>query len=397
MSQSLESGRNRDCISDSVSKLQRYIISEDYCGYDPFDTLESPIFRWPWLQSNRFLRMGLQQVFKRLPWNFRPLIGTKKGCNPVTLGLCIQALSYLGEVYPERRDHCHHEIERCLERLIQLQSRGYSGICWGYDFGWEARYASIPAFMPTIVATGIIANALFVCHQLTSNKIAIDLCRQSAAFVTNDLNKTYDGSVFCYSYSPHDQQRVLNATMKAARLLAQVYSLTGQSELLTEGRKTVQYVVNAQRSDGSWPYAVGDTRTWTDNFHTGYVLDCLDDYIRLTGDSQFQPILNKGFRFYREHFFSDRAVPKYYDTSVYPVDSTAAAQSILTLTRFGEESLAQRVALYMIEHMQDGEGFFYYRKSRMRVEKTSYMRWSNAWMFAGLSYNLFSMRIHDLV
>jgi hypothetical protein len=397
MGQSLESGRSRDRICDSVLKLERYIIDENYCGYDPFDTLQSPIFRWPVLRSNRFVRMGLQQVLKRFPWNVRSLIGTKKGCNPVTLGLCIQAFSYLGEVFPERREHYRHEIEQCLEKLIQLRSHGYSGTCWGYDFGWEARYASIPAFVPTIVATGIITNALFVCHHLTRNQTAIELCRDSVSFVMKDLHKTYEGPGFCYSYSPLDQQCVLNATMKAARLLAQVYSVTGQSDLLTEGRKTVQYVVNAQRDDGSWPYALGDKRKWTDNFHTGYVIDCLDDYIKTTGDSQFQPFLSKGFKFYRDNFFSNNGIPKYYDTSVYPVDSTSAAQSILTLTRFGEDNVAHNVAMYMIGEMQSTEGFFYYRKSRVRLDKTSYMRWSNAWMFAGLSYNLFSARQHDMV
>jgi hypothetical protein len=39
----------------------------------------------------------------------------------------------------------------------------------------------------------------------------------------------------------------------------------------------------------------------------------------------------------------------------------------------------------MICEMQDPKGFFYFRKFERHLEKTSFMRWSNAWMLAGLS------------
>jgi hypothetical protein len=46
---------------------------------------------------------------------------------------------------------------------------------------------------------------------------------------------------------------------------------------------------------------------------------------------------------------------------------------------------AERVALWMIENMQAQEGYFYFRKSKYCTEKTNFMRWSNAWMLAGLT------------
>lgn len=30
-------------------------------------------------------------------------------------------------------------IEELAELLISLQSKGYSGACWGYNFDWQAR------------------------------------------------------------------------------------------------------------------------------------------------------------------------------------------------------------------------------------------------------------------
>ena len=376
-------------IRRSVGELERYIIREHYRGYDPFDALTSPLCRVPLIGSSRVFKLALQQGMKRMPMNIRPLLGIVKGRNPVTLGLCIEAFSWLTKVFPERKDLYASEIKSCLEMLVQSRSTGFSGACWGYDFPWEARQMSLPANYPTIVATGIITNALFVCHTITNNQQALDLCRDAVKFVMNDLNKTQFGESFCYSYSPQDRQCVLNATMKGARLLAQVYSITGERGLAEEAKRTVRFVADAQHENGSWPYAHRDPRTWVDNFHTGYILDCLDEYSRLTGDDQYTPVMKKGFAYYRANFFQPDGFPKYYDSKAYPLDPTAAAQSMLTLCRFNDTATATKVALLMIDSMQDQEGFFYYQRRPGRVNKVSFMRWSNAWMFAALSYILF--------
>jgi hypothetical protein len=321
------------------------------------------------------------------------LLAIKKGYNPVSLGLCLQAYSYLMTARPEGKHQYLPEINHCLEELIRLRSQGYSGACWGYDFDWEARHARIPSFTPTIVATGIITNALFEYYALSGDARAVDLCQSAVVFVQRDLHKTYAGKQFCYSYSPHDRQTVLNATMKGARLLAQVYSATGERALLEEARRTVQYVVDHQHPDGSWPYAAGDGRTWIDNFHTGYILDCLHEYLRLSSDRSAGPAFEKGKQFYIDKLFSSTGLPKYYHTSLCPIDSTAAAQSILTLNRIGSADKAAAIALWMIRNMQHHEGFFYYRRHRLLTNKISYMRWSNAWMFMALAYTVMKQNV----
>lgn len=251
-----------DFVLERLFLLQDYIEREAYRGYDPYDALTSPLFRLPLLNHNKLLRWGFQQVVKRLSINTRPLLGIAKGYNPVTLGLCLQGYAYLSIVYPEKVDGIKFDF--LLSEIARLQSKGYSGACWGYDFDWEARYAKIPAFTPTVVATGFITNALFEYYQITRSQRAFDLCESATRFVMNDLNKTVEGENFCYSYSPLDKQVVLNATMKGARLLAQVYSVTKNQALIDEARKTVAFVVKKQQPSGAWAYATkkGDARTW---------------------------------------------------------------------------------------------------------------------------------------
>lgn len=376
-------------ISRSLEATERFILAENYHGYDPFDALTSPIFALPFFRSNRLLRLGAQQIVKRSPINFRQLLGIRKGYNPVTLALCLQAFAYLREVFPNKAVVYDEHIAYCLRELQRLRSAGYSGACWGYDFDWEARYARIPAFTPTVVATGFVTNALFEYYRHSGNETAYKLCRSAVDFVRKDLNRIEGQDGFCYSYSPRDRQVVFNATMKGARLLAQVYSVSGDSGLAEEARRTIAFVMQHQRQAGAWSYAHGDARQWVDNFHTAYVLDALKTYVEATGDDSFASNLKRGLEFYTGAFFTREGVAKYYDKSVYPVDATAAAQSILTLLRFGYFEKALAVVRWMVRHMQAPSGYFYYQRHRLYTNRIPYMRWSTAWMFLALAYLMY--------
>jgi len=375
-----------DVLEDAARKLEAYILNEGYEGYDPYDALNSPFLGR--LGGGKLIRFSAQQLLKRSPVNLRPMLRIQKGHNPVTMGLCVQSFTYLRDVHSHQKEHYQQQIELSLDHLRRLRSKGYSGACWGYDFDWEARYASIPAFTPTIVATGFVTNALFENYKMTGDQASLDLCLSATAFVLKDLSRSYEGDSFCYSYSPRDHQMVFNATMKGARLLAQVYSVTKEVKLAEEAKKTVQFVIQHQKEEGSWPYSYADARTWVDSFHTGYVLDCLDEYMKLTNDSDYGEPLRRAVEFYVRNLFTDDGIPKYYSNKLYPIDSTAAAQAILTLTRFGYIEQASKVAHWMIEHMQDRSGYFYYQKTRFYTNKIPYMRWSNAPMLLALSYLL---------
>lgn len=330
-------------------------------------------------------RILFQQGMRRFPLKLRKQLRIERGYNPVTLALCLRAFSDLAEVFPQEREPCESEIRFCMEGLLRLRSEGYSGSCWGYDFDWEGRYASLPAGTPTVVATGMVIDSLFQQYQRAPNEALLEVCTSAVNFVRHDLRKTHIQGSFCYSYSPIDNQCILNASMFGVRILVLGYELTDDTELLEEARRAVAFVIKHQRSDGSWPYAVGDSRTWTDNFHTGYILECLAEYARIASDSEAHSSVRRGLEFYLRHFLTADFIPKYYHDKVYPIDSTAGAQSILTLLSFGYKDQAARVAQWMVQAMQGDDGSFYYQKHRFRTNKISYMRWSNAWMFKALA------------
>ncbi|MFI5219330.1 MAG: delta-aminolevulinic acid dehydratase [Bacteroidia bacterium] len=383
-----------ECLLQAIQKLQKYIESNDYKGYDPYDALKSPLFKLPILRSNKLIRFAAQQTVKRSPLNLRPLLFIQKGYNPVTLGLCIQAYSNFIKIYPEQKNNYEKKINFLVDELTTLIPANFHGACWGYDFDWEARYSKIQSYQPTIVTTGIITNALFQAYQTTNNTKAHELIVSASNFVLNDLHKSYDAeNNFCYSYSPFDKQVIFNASMKGVRLLSHAYNLTQNEKLKSEAKQAVQFVINHQQNDGGWLYSTSATGGWIDNYHTGYVLDCLDEYITYCNDQTFQSNLLKGYKFYKENFFEDNKIPKFTDKKKFPIDCTAASQSILTLIRFNDSIIAKNLATWMIENMQSPEGFFYFRKFKNYTVKNSFMRWSNAWMFLGLSELLVAMKI----
>jgi hypothetical protein len=338
------------------------------------------------LRSLKIPRLAAQQALRRLPVNIRPLLGIPRGLNPVTLGLAVEAYAYLASVDRANAESYRARALTCIAELKRLRSPGYSGSCWGYDFPWESRWGKLRAYTPTIVATGIITNGLFSAYTLLGIEDAFHLCSSASEFVLRDLERTVepDGS-FCWGYSPTDRQQVINATMKGARLCAQVHSVAPNEELRESARLTTQFAAQHQRADGAWPYAVADPRSWVDNFHTGYVLVCFREYAQRTGDHQFEAVTEKGWNYYRDHFFEGGQVPRYFDTSTYPIDITACAQSILTLAAFAEGRMREVVCSWVVENMQKPDGSFVYQIRRTHTNRISYMRWGAAWMLVALS------------
>jgi hypothetical protein len=387
---SLAAARVRKALADTDA----YVVREDFKTNDPWDALLSPIFRLPLLNSSKYVRVAAQQVLRRLFVNVRPLLGIKKVVSVVTLARMLEGYAHLFAIDPPHRDYYGNRIEFCLRGIEALRSPGYSGDCWGYQWDWEPFYGSmpIPAGHPNIVVTGIVTNALFETHRLAGVQAPLDSCVSAAEFLLRDVERVVatDDS-FCWGYFPRDRQLVPNATMKGARLCAQVFSLTGDRELRDTARTTVKFVAAHQRPDGAWPYAVGDARSWVDNFHTGYVLECLDAYERYADDTSFSSAKARGWQYYRASFLTEDYVPKYYDHRVTPIDATACAQTISTLCTFGDVPAAAQVALWTIAQMQRPDGGFVYQRHSHFTNRIPYVRWSIAPMFSALARLLYAL------
>lgn len=388
-------------IKNAFQKLKHYCEDEDFKGYDPYDGLTSSVFNSiPVLSKNRIVKLAWIQFFKRSPVNLRRLTGIKKEYNPKAIGLFISGYCNLQRNTPSRNNL--DKIQRLADLALDLTSKGYSGACWGYNFDWQSRAFFQPAYTPTVVATTFVGNALLDAWEITKDQKLADSARSACNFILKDLNRSYDvKGNFCFSYSPLDNSVVYNASLLGSRFLARVYSITKEQHLLAEAKKSVEFCCEKQKADGSWSYGDLPFHQWVDNFHTGYNLECLAEFMRYSNDYSYEDILKRGFQFYITTFFTEEGVSKYYSDSIYPIDIHAPTQLIITLKSLGkfEEyiSLAEKVLSWTVDHMQSERGYFYYQINRFFTSKIPYMRWAQAWMFLAMSTYLFTTekKAHD--
>ena len=380
----------------SFNKLKAFCEAEGFRGWDPYDGLNSKLFQSiPFVRSNRFSRLAWIQLFKRSPINLRQLTRVPKDYNAKGLGLFITGYCNL-----YRLEHNSEYLDRVhflANKVMELQSPGYSGSCWGYYFDWQARAFFQPKYTPTVVATSFVSDALFNAYEITGEKKWLDAALSSTAFILQDLNRTYDeNGTFSFSYSPTDRTQVYNASLLGARLLSRAYTFTRDDAMKQAAKQAIQYVCNRQREDGSWTYGTLPFHQWIDNFHTGFNLECIHEFGNYAGDNTYRENVKKGLNFYLGNFFTEEGISKYYHNKKYPLDIHAPAQLMVTLHKLGvmkqNDQLADRVLNWTIEHMQDKAGFFYYQKKKWSTSTIPFMRWAQAWMFYALTYYLLENR-----
>ena len=388
----------------SFAALRSWCEAERFKGWDPYDGLNSKIFQaLPFFRKSALCRLIMIQGFKRCPVNLRRIALVPKEYNAKGIGLFLQGYCNLYKAVSARpeleekldsKEEILSRVHELARLLISLQSKGYSGACWGYNFDWQARRLFLfPKFTPTVVATSFCATALMEAYEVTGDRYYLDTALSSAEFIIKDLHRTPCSGGFLFSYSPlKGNDTVYNASLLGSRLLSYCYHYTHKEEYKELAEQSVKACCSAQKSDGSWVYGMLPVQSWKDSFHTGYNLDGLIAYQELCNDTTYSEAIRKGFDYYITNFFEADGTPKYYNDRTYPIDIHCPGQLLVTLARLHRydeyKELVDKVLDWTIGHMQDRRGYFYYQLKPGISSRIPYMRWSNAFMFCALSYRL---------
>lgn len=370
----------------SINNLERWLIKNDFKGYDPFDGLNSFLsgltFNIP------FLRRVIIQLNKRFPVNLRPYIGispekSSKGIAYIVRGDINMYKLTGGAKYIDRA--------KCfLEWLENHSCDGYKEYCWGNHFDYQTRGYYLKKGNPTLVWTALTGRAFVDAYNHLKNERYLKVIDSVCQFILDELpwKKTEHG--VCISYIKDKINLVHNANLLGAAMLAQGYELLDNVKYKNTAAEAVAYSAHHQRKDGSWYYGEENKYHWIDNWHTAYNLDSIKLYQNSTGDKSFSQTLEKGFKFYKNNFFLENGTPKYYVDKVLPIDIQCASQSIDTLTLFREYDtdnllIASKIANWTIDNMQDKTGYFYQWKNRIFTNKTPTLHWGQATMYKALT------------
>jgi hypothetical protein len=373
-------------VEAAILKLVAYCRMNDWAGDDPYDALNSPLFRALPFLDHRLPRLVLTQALKRSPVNFRRLLHIPKTQNPKAIALFLSAFVTLERIDAASQKN---DVKNMIERLCDLRSPRTDYWCWGYSFPWQTRTIVVPSRAPNLVCTSFVANALFDAFDRGRNSHCLDMALSAAEYILNELYWS-EGSNAGFSYparSLHSQ--VHNANFLAAALLCRAYRHTNDDKFLHPALRVARYSATKQHPDGSWHYGESPSQRWIDNFHTGYNLCALQAISRYAATTEFDAVIKRGFEFYRSHFLQEDGSVRYFHDRRYPVDIHCVAQSIITLLSFREMdssnlTMAQSILRWALIHMWDDRGFFYYRVLRSWTDRTSYMRWSQAWMLLAM-------------
>jgi hypothetical protein len=410
-------------LFESVYERARaWSSARGYAGHDPFDALNSRLFQSTPLKRSRLARLAWTQAFKRSPFSPRSLALVPEGRN--SKGTALFALAALSRFRATRSETYAAEARTLLEDLLAARIETASGAAWGYNFDWQGRAFYAPRGTPTVVPTAFAVRALVeAAHafgvdsgggaaRVESDKY-LEAARAACEFIVKDLNRSDESDIeVCFSYTPLDRTRVFNASLLAGEALATVGAMVGKDDWVEEGLRAALYVARGQREDGSWAYGADSYQSWSDNFHTAFILTSLARILDARGSAEDEggavvnrpgPVenhdetydelrraLSRGYAFWRSSFFLADGRPKYYHRAAYPADAHSAGAAVVAFAELKDSEadaleLARRVSRWAVRELFDRRGFFYYQRRRLYTVRTPYMRWSQAWMTYALA------------
>lgn len=378
---------NSEAIKGIALKLLAYCRSNNWAGYDPYDALNSRVFRALPFLDFKLARLVITQLVKRCPINLRPALLVPKTPNPKGVALFLSAMVKLSRSGVLREGP---EIQSLAEMLLTLRSPGERDSCWGYNFDWQTRGELVPKYSPNIICTTFAANALLDAYELVGNPQFLEIAASAGQFILSTLFWRENDSLACFSYTPLEKSQIHNANLLGAAYLCRVGRALGESRFVDPALDATRFSVSKQHEDGSWDYGEALHQRWIDNFHTGFNLLALKSIRKYADSAEFDMAMRNGLEFYLAHFFREDGAPKYYNNATYPLDVHSAAQSIITLIEYDQFdtrtlNLARHVLQWSIGNLWDQGGFFYYQQYAHHTVRVPLMRWSQAWMLLALA------------
>jgi hypothetical protein len=367
----------------SARRLTGALERESYAGWDPYDALSSRYLRT--VARTALLRRIAIQTLKWLPFNLRPILGVPRQQHTKGLALILQAYARLAQIEAFGTPY----RDRALELGDALNSRALStrsGVAWGYDFDVQTRWGRYSAGQPNAIATAFAAHALLDLAEATGGPRVPDGCLRAMEYACSQLlQRSSTGSYFAYFAG--GTTPIHNANL----LLASVFARVGEAgPCLEEARAAVDYSLQRQRSDGTWPYGEAESLAWVDGYHTGYVLGSLAWWHRSTGDAAIREALVRGLDVYITALIESDGLARASLTSKYPVDIHASATAIYTLSELLEYDpralpTAEGVLRWTLRRMQRRDGHFAFQHLGLLRNAVPYVRWSDGHMLLALS------------
>ncbi len=205
-------------------------------------------------------------------------------------------------------------LDRAIHFLNVLKAArcpGFARHGWGYPFDWQTRHGVLAKGTPLITTTPYCYEAFAAVFHIDGRPEWREIMRSAADHALLDYQDVDAGpaAATCF-YTPHGEPNVVNASAYRAALLLQASVEFDEPRYREAAQRNLNFVVQSQNDDGSWPYAMDGERGFIDHFHTCFVLKGLAKAERITGDSSLTRAIERGVRYYVANLFDEDGLPK---------------------------------------------------------------------------------------
>jgi hypothetical protein len=293
-----------------------------------------------------------------------------------------------------------------LDVLQKTRCTDFKEFGWGYPFDWVTKNGVIAAGTPLITTTPYVYEAFLQMEQLQPHLKWYRVLQSIARHTSVDIKdvKLSETSSTC-SYTPFGKIGVVNASAYRAFTLISAAKFLNEDELLGIARHNLNFVLESQNADGSWPYAVDGKRAFVDHFHTCFVMKALAKIYLLTGDDGCIKALSRGIAFYLKNLFSEDGMPRPFARAprltVYRHELYDCAECInlclLLRNHFTQlEKTLETVISRILEKWIKPDGSFRSRELIFGWDNVPMHRWGQSQIFRSLAFYLREAKAADL-
>ena len=400
-------------IEEIIFSLSKKVEKENFKWYDLIDIKEYKIIIF--LLKIPIINSILNVIILRnFSWLIRKLFSIKKRYSFKWLWLFLRSYCNL-YLITKNKKYLENAIEiaKILEKNI---SEWYSWIGWGNNYNWQSKIF-IPKKTPCIVVSSICWQAFIDLYEITKNEKHLNIAIGVKDFILNDMKLYNINNTVCTSYTPIDNMKILNASIKWWNFLSRIYKYKKEEKIKELSIKILKYILNEQNINWSFYYFSKEQYpNWSqiDNYHTWFVLESIYETINNLNinNNNINTQLKKWLDFYINNLISNKTIPINNINNPLPIDIHWIAQSIITLHKLrnidDNSKIINNITQYTIKNFWDNKNnYFYYLKYeeplliRMKeislknkiinfltfkkIDKTHMIRWSSWWMLYALT------------
>jgi hypothetical protein len=283
-----------------------------------------------------------------------------------------------------------------LDVLKQTRCTDYRDAGWGYPFSWQTGTGMLKTGTPLITTTPYCYEAFEYVYRIDGKEEWRDMLRSIADHTLNDYTNIETGpNAATCSYTPAGGHYVVNASSYRAFTLAAAWREFGDDRYWDTAQKNINFVLQSQRPDGSWFYAMDGKREFIDHFHTCFVMKGLAKAEQLAGDHPaIREALDRGVKYYLDHLFDEDGMPRPFAKAprmtVYKNELYDYAECLnigfLLRGRYPElDKKIDAVIADLLTRWRKSDGSFRSRKLHLGWDNVPMHRWGQSEIFRSLA------------